>query len=449
MANSLKITSQEAANLQQIVAELCQRARAKGPCEVEVSASINRGYSVDVRLSDVDKLEYTHDTILSIVVYDGQQKGSASSTDLSARALSETLEKAWRIARFTGKDDCHGLPERDCLAFGYPDCDLYHPWNVSPSQAIELAKHAEEVGMSFDPQISNSEGVSVETTCYYHVLTNSQGFMGNYFTTQHHISCAFLANSPEGMERDYDYTVARDPRELLTPDQIAIEAARRTVARLNPRRVKTGKYPVIYRANVAKGLLGHFISAIQGERIYHKSSFLADSLGQSVLSPAMTLMERPHLQKGIGSAPFDQEGVATIEQAIVKEGILETYCLSSYSARKLGMLPTGHAGGVHNMECLSHHTLAFDVLLAEMGCGLLITDVMGQGVNLLTGDYSRGASGFWIENGKIAYPVSELTIAGNLQEMLHHIVAMGSDRDRRSSVITGSLWVDGMTVAGE
>lgn len=449
MSQSLTIAADEAASLQQTANDLIDQARAKGASGVEVSASISRGYSLEVRLGEVDKLEYTNDKGLGLTVYFGQQKGSASSSDLSQSALQQALDKACNIAEFTGEDSCAGIPEREHLAFNYPDCDLYHPWELTPQQAIELAKNCEQMGLDYDKQITNSEGVALDTSQGFRVFANSAGFSGGYYGSHHSLSCVLLANANQGMERDYYYTVARDPALLEAAESVAKQAAAKTIARLNPRKVKTGKYPVLMQADIARGVLGHLLSAIQGGQLYRKASFLLDSLGQQVLSPTITLQESPHLAKAIGSAPFDVEGGATHSRAIVSDGVLQTYCLSSYAARKLQLKPTGHAGGVHNVECISNDPRELSELLAQMKQGLLVTEVMGQGVNLVTGDYSRGASGFWVENGEIAYPVSEITIAGNLRDMLQKIIAVGTDVDRRGNVMTGSILFDAMTVAGE
>ena len=437
-------------DLQAIVQTLVKQAMDKGASGVEVSASTSVGYCIETRLGEVDKLEYTNDKGLGLTVYFDQQKGSAGSSDLSLDALNQVVEKACSIARHTGVDPCSGLPDPDRLAFNYPDCDLNYPWQLTPQQAIAMAIEGEKHGMAQDPRITNSEGVSVDTSQGFRVFANSAGFVGAYPASNHSLSCVLLATDPNGqMERDYSYTCARDPAELLPVNQIAAEAAEKTVARLGARRVKTGNYPVIFQAQAARGLLGHLIGAIQGSRIYRQSSYLVDKLNQPVISKQITLHEDPHEIKGLGSAPFDSEGVATQARDLVNEGILQTYCLGSYSARKLGLQTTGHAGGVRNVSVQTPNTLDFDALLNEMHQGLLITDVMGQGINLVTGDYSRGAAGFWIENGKIDYPVSEITLAGNLNDMFHQIAAVGNDVDKRGNIATGSLLISSMAVAGD
>lgn len=449
MSSSLTIAADEAAKLQQLVTDLVDHACRKGASQVEISAGIHRGYAVEIRLGAVDKLEYTHDHELSLTVYFDHHQGSAHTTDFSSTALEQALDKACNIARFTGSDPYAGLPEQAYLAFTYPDCDLYHPWDLLPPQAIELAKECEQIGLDYDQRITNSEGVALETNQGFQVLANSAGFIGSYHASRHYMNCVLLAESGQGMERDHNYTVARDPNLLESGYEVAKQAAEKTIARLNPQRIRTGKYPVLMQATVARSIFSHLLSAIQGGRLYRQTSFLLGSLGQLILPPEVTLQEVPHLAKAIGSAPFDLEGVRTQERALVKEGVLQSYCLNTYAARKLGMQPTGHAGGIHNIFCTANHLYTFPELLAKMQRGLLVTELMGDGVNLATGDYSRGAAGFWVEQGEIAYPVAEITIAGHLRDMFQHIVALGTDIDYRSSIITGSVLFDMMAVAGE
>ena len=449
-AKALALTSSEQEALQSKVQNLVDKAMQSGATEVEVSASQSRGYAVEVRLGEVDKLEYTDDKGLGLTVYFGQQKGSASSSDLSDAALDQILTKACSIAKYTGEDDCAGLPEKEHLAFDYPDCDLSYEWDLTPHDAIEFAKACEKHGMAQDKRINNSEGASIDTSQGFRVFANSAGFLGSYSGSRHSFSCVLLATGKDGnMERDYEYTVAHDPKDVLSSNWVAEQAARKTVARLDAKKIKTGSYPIIFQADVASGLIGHLLGAIQGSRLYRKSTYLLDALGKPVISPFITLHENPHLQKGIASAPFDGEGVRTTEKDLVKDGILQSYCLSSYSGRKLGMPTTGHASGTHNIEVQAQQTIDASDMLKQMHTGLLVTDVMGQGINMVTGDYSRGATGFWVENGEIVHPVSEITIAGNLQDMFTQIIAVGNDVDRRRGTVTGSMLVEAMTVAGE
>ena len=402
-----------------------------------------------MRLSEVDKLEYVQNKGMSITVYFEQRKGSAFCSDLQPDAVLAALQKACSFAKYASQDSYAGIPASRLLASEIPDCDLYHPWAITPEQAIEIARRCEALGLDMDPCLHNSEGASVDTYTHYGIVANSHGFLQGYPSTRHGLSCVLLGQKREGeMERDYAYTVARHAEDLLPEDLIAKEVAEKVLARLGARQVNTGQYPVLFRADVAKSLFKHLFSAISGSSLYRKASFLLDSVGKPILSKQFRILEHPHLKRGLGSQPFDAEGVKNTEKAIVEQGILQTYLLSSYSARKLALAATGHAGGVTNIQVLSEQTFSFDELLQSMGTGLLVTDVMGHGVNLVTGDYSRGASGFWVSNGKIQFPVSEITIAGNLRDMLSGIVALGNDTDKRSALHTGSVLIDKMTVAG-
>jgi len=448
MTQAIVINDQEAQDLIHTVTDLIKQAKTKGVTDIEVAASINRGYGVEVRLNEVDKLEYTNDKGLALTVYFGHRKGSASSSDFSSSALQTALEKACNIAHYTHEDPCVGMIEPEYLAHDYPNCDLYHTWDLSPQQAIEMAKECEQAGMASDSKITNSEGVSIDTTQGFKVFANSKDFVGSYYASQHQICAILLASENHLMERDYEFSVACDPSQLNSPMDIALKAAAKAVARLNPRRVSTGKYPILFKADVARGILGHLMSAIQGGRLYRQASFLQDSLGQQLLPIALTLEEKPHELKAIGSAPFDTEGAAVRRRELISNGILQTYCLDSYAARKLKMTPTGHSGGIHNVDCLCEQTYDLTEIFKTMQNGLLVTELMGQGVNLVTGDYSREASGFWIENGEIAYPVSGVTIAGNLREMLQQIIAVGNDVDKRGNIRTGSLLIESMILAG-
>jgi PmbA protein len=386
---------------------------------------------------------------MGITVYFGQRKGSASTADFSLDAVRATVAKACSIARFTAEDAASGLADAVLMTRAPLDLDLSHPWNVSADQAIEIAKACEAAALKFDARINNSEGASLGTHQGLHVYGNTHGFVGGYPTTSHTLSCVVLAGTGEDMQRDYWYSSSRDWRELEQAEAIGRESARRTIARLGPRRISTRRAPVLFVPEVARGLIGHFAAAIRGSSQYRQSSFLLNSAGQQVFPPGFSIAERPHIPKAMGSAPFDDEGVATHDRELVADGILTGYILSSYSARKLGLETTGNAGGTHNLLVAPTLAGGADALLSRLGTGLLVTELMGQGVNMVTGDYSRGAAGFWVENGSIQYPVAEITIAGNLSEMLKGIAAVGDDVDVRGGTRVGSILLQDMTIAGE
>ncbi|NOY67598.1 MAG: metalloprotease PmbA [Gammaproteobacteria bacterium] len=433
--------------LEGLVANALQLAQQKGASMAEAGMSFASGLNVTVRLGEVETLEYNRDRSLGITVFHGQHKGSASTSDWSDKALKDTVEAACAIAKHTGEDPHAGLADVDRLATNFPDLDLSHPWDVTAEQAIELAKECEDVARS-DKQISNSEGATVSTRTGLSVYGNTHGFLNGYAGTRHSMSCSLIAEDDAGMQRDYWYSIARDVTELETAEMIGKKAAQRTLSRLNSRRLKTGQVPVIFQAEVATGLFQHLISAISGGNLYRQSSFLLDHLGKKLFPEFINIQEQPHLRKALGSASYDSEGVATQPRFIIKNGVLEGYVLSSYSARKLGMETTGNAGGVHNLQVQSgEHNL--QGLLSTMDSGLLVTELMGQGINIVTGDYSRGAAGFWVEHGEIQYPVDEITIAGNLKDMFKQIVHVGNDIDKRGNIQTGSVLVENMMLAGE
>lgn len=435
------------AELIKIATDLLAQANRAGASQAEVMANTELGFSVHVRKAEVETIEHHRGRGLSLTVYFGHRSGSAVTSDLSPSALRTTLEKACNIARYTGDDPCSGLADADLMALDYPDLDLYHPWEIAPEQGIELAKECEFIAMNADKRITNSEGATVSTHAHWQIYANSHGFIGYYPSTYHSISCALIAQQGVEMQGDADYTCARDPQLLESVSRVAERACENTVRRVGARRISTRQVPVIFRADTARGLLGHFLSAISGGNLYRRSSFLLDQLGQAIFPSFIQIMERPHLPKAIGSAPFDSEGVRTLERHLVVNGILQGYVLGSYSARKLGMQSTGNANGAHNVFIESgDKDLAG--LLRTMGTGLLVTDLMGQGVNITTGHYSRGVFGYWVEQGEIQYPVQEVTIAGNLKDMFTNIVAVGSDVDRRGSIQTGSILLDSIKIAG-
>ena len=436
------------ATLQQLARDVLDHAQAKGASACEVDVSEGFGQSVTVRKGEVETIEYNRDKGVGITIYAGQRKGYASTSDFSAQALRDTVEAALNIARFTAEDDCAGLADKALMATDLPELDLYHPWDLSVESSIDLARRCEEAAFAASAKISNSEGASISTQQAQFVAANSLGFMGGYPTSRHYISCSVIAGEQDAMQRDDWYTTRRDASELDAPESVGATAARRAEARLGARRVKTGEVPVLFEAPLASTLLGSLVHAASGGALYRKSSFLVDHLGKRIFPEFVNIVERPHIKKGLGSSAFDNDGVATRDRDVVKGGVLEGYFLSTYSARKLGMQTTANAGGCHNLIIEpGEHDLAG--LLKQMGRGLLVTELLGQGVNYVNGDYSRGAAGYWVENGVIAYPVEEITIAGNLKDMFAGIVAVGRDVQIRGSRQTGSILIDRMTVAGE
>ncbi len=436
------------ATLQQLAEDVLRHARDKGATACEVDVSEGFGQSVGVRCDEVETIEFNRDKGIGISIYAGQRKGYASTSDFSPQALRETVEAALDIARFTAADDCAGLADAALLARDCPDLDLYHPWALTVEDAIETARRCEQAAFDASPLVSNSEGASVSTQEAQFVSANSLGFMGGYPTSRHYISCSVIAGEQDAMQRDDWYTTRRCAAELDDPVLVGRTAAERAVARLGGRKVRTGEYPVLFEASLAGGLLGSLVHAASGGALYRKSSFLIDHLGKRVMPDFVHIAERPHIPRGLGSASFDSDGVATHDRDVVVDGILQGYFLSVYTARKLGMQTTGNAGGSHNLV-IRPGELDLAGLLKAMNRGLLVTELLGHGINYVTGDYSRGAAGFWVENGRIAHPVEEITIAGNLKDMLAGIVAVGNDVLVRGSKQTGSIMVERMTVAGE
>jgi PmbA protein len=435
--------------LREVVASALSEAESTGASQAQADVSLQRGLTVTVRLGEVDTIEYHRDRGLSVTVYFGKSKGSASTADLRPSAVRETVVKASAIAQHTAADECAGLPDPETLAREIPDLDLYHPWDIEPEQAVQLARECEAAGLSCDAKLKNSEGATVTTHSGVRVHGNSLGFLAGFPSTSHSLSCALVAQERQDMQRDYWYTVARNPAALEPASVIGKRAAERALRRLGARRLTTRRAPVLYAPELARGVFGHFIGAISGTSQYRRSSFLLNAAGESVFPSFLNIIERPHLAQGLASSPFDAEGVVTRDRELVSAGVLQGYVLGSYSARKLGLKSTGNAGGIHNLLVSSAETGSFEELLRRMGTGLYVTELMGQGVNGVTGDYSRGASGFWVENGAIAFPVHEVTIAGNLREMMRSIVAVGSDVDVQGAVRTGSLLIGAMTIAGE
>jgi PmbA protein len=438
------------AQLTEVVSFTLEEARRQGASQSEADASVSRGLSVSVRLGEVDTLEYQRDRGLAVTVYFGKRKGSASTADLGRAAVLETVGKACAFARYTAEDPYAGLVEPEALARDIPDLDLDHAWELTPEHAIELARACEAAGLAVDTRVSNSEGGSVGTQRHTGVYGNSHGFLAGYSATSHSVSCSLIAEQGGEMQRDHWYSVARDPADLEDAARVGRIAGERALARLGARRLSTRKAPVAFTPDMARGLVGHFIGAIRGTSQYRKASFLLDAAGSQVFPAFLQMHERPHLPKGLASSPFDQEGAATHDRELVHDGVLDGYVLGSYSARRLGLKTTGNAGGIHNLiVTASDGGLGAEAFLARLGTGLLVTELMGQGVNGVTGDYSRGASGFWVERGAITHAVHEVTIAGNLKRMYLDIAAAGSDTDVRGAIRTPSLLVSELTIAGE
>jgi len=435
------------AELERVAAVVLDAARKGGATGAETDVSQGIGQSVTVRKGEVETIAYNRDKGVSVTVYLGQRRGHASSADFSDASIRDTVGKALAIARYTAEDPCAGLADPDRLARNWPDLDLYHPWSLAVDEAIELGREAEAAALAVDRRLTNSEGASVSRGESEFVYANSQGFRGGYRSSRHHIDVSVIGEDKDGMQRDFWYTAARSPRDLQRGSEVGRIAGERTARRLGARPLATIDCPVLFEAPEAADLIGAFVQAVSGGSLYRKSSFLLDSLGQEVFAPHVSMREEPHLPRGRGSAPFDAEGVATAARAIVERGVVRGYFLGSYAARKLGMSTTGNAGGSHNLV-VSHGDDDLPALMRRMGRGLLVTEQLGQGVNAVTGDFSRGAAGFWVEGGEIVHPVEEVTIAGNLREMYRDIVAIGRDVDRRGSRHTGSILIGRMRVGG-
>ncbi|MFW5443389.1 MAG: metalloprotease PmbA [Methylococcaceae bacterium] len=439
---------EEINRLKNIVQDILDAAEKQGATSAEAGLSVDNGLSVTARLGDVETIEHHCDQSLGVTVYIGKKKGSASTNDFSANSVEETVKAACSIAGFSSDDEYAGLPDKEMLATEFPDLDRNHPWDIDVQSAIDLAVECEDAARSYHAEISNSEGATVDSHQGIRVLGNSLGFLQGYQASRHSISCSVLGERDGNMQRDYWYSISRNAKNLESAKEIGIKAAEHTIKRLGARSLTTRQCPVLYSAEVASGLIGSLISAVSGGNLYRKSSFLLDALSTQIFPDFIRIHEQPYLKMALGSSAYDSEGVMTRTRDIVSEGVLQGYVLSSYSARKLGMKSTGNAGGVHNLT-LDSGKNDFTAMLKQLNTGLLVTELMGQGVNGVTGDYSRGASGFWVENGEIQYPVEEITIAGNLKDMYKNIVSVGNDVDYRSNIRTGSILIEQMSIAGE
>ncbi len=433
-------------SLNSLLSKAVEYARINGADQVEVAASNDKGYSVTARLGEVETVEHHNQRAMGVTVYRGKAKGSASTNIVTQEAINRTIDSALEIAKFTAEDECSGLADAELMACDYPQLDLDHPWAIEPDKALQQAIRCEEVARD-DKRIVNSEGASVSSISTQLSYANSHGFVGEYRGTRHSVSCSVIAGDDKGMQRDYWYSVDRNANNLEGIESIGAMARERTVRRLGGRGMKTCSAPILFEPTLARSLVGHLFSAISGGALYREASFLLDSINKQILPDWLSITEDPHMMGGLGSVPFDNEGVRTQSRNVVEQGVLQGYVLSSYSARKLGMQTTGNAGGVHNVR-MTDSGKSPQELLKDMGKGLLVTELIGHGVNTVTGDYSRGASGFWVENGEIQYPVEEITIAGNLTDIFMNIAAIGNDVDGRGNIQCGSILVENMTIAG-
>lgn len=432
---------------QQINEFIFSTAKTLGVDQAEFAISANKGFSVSVHNGDVETVEYHQDKILEMTVYVNNRVGTSSISDLRLDAVKKALETAYHIAKFTDSDAQAGIADKDELAFHYPQLDIYTPWNITVDEAIKLGVECEAIALATDKRILSAEETAIRTAEGFHFYANSHGFCGHFADTRHEISCITIAKQKDEMQRDYSYTIASNPKDLSAIDTIAKDAAKKSVHRLGARKITTQKVPVIFQAEEARSLFGHFLAAISGRNIYRKSSFLIDKIGENIFPEFISLHEEPHLAHGLGSAPFDNDGVPTRHNKLIERGRLNQYVLSVYTARKLGMKTTGNAGGVHNL-IVPHGNKDLSALIKTLPRGMLVTELLGQGVNIVSGDYSRGASGFWIENGEIVYPLDEVTLAGNLKDMFLHIQEIANDVDVRGNIRTGSVLIEGLTVAG-
>ena len=434
--------------IKQMSEDVLKVAKRLGASSAEAELSLSIGQNVSVRMGEVENIEYNRDKGMSVTVYFGKQKGHASTSDMSPQALADTVAAACNIAKYTAQDEFCGLADPELMATDIQDLDLHHPWDISVDEAIEIARICEAAALGVDSRITNSEGASVSTGTGFFAYSNSHGFTGGYSSSRHGVSCSVIAESGGSMQRDYWYSTARAAEDLQSAVDIGTVAGERTVRRLNAKKIKTCQVPVLFEAPLASGLISTLISAISGGNLYRKSSFLLDSLGKQIASPLLNIYEDPFIKKGLASSPFDNEGVATKARQLVQDGVLQGYVLSSYSARKLGMKTTGNAGGNHNLM-IRPGANDFAGLLKQMGTGLVVTELLGHGMNMVTGDYSRGAAGFWVENGMIVHPVEEITIASNMVDMLKMITGIGNDVLVQGSKQVGSILIERMTVAAD
>ena len=449
----MSITTKAALQAQELelreAVEFALQIAKKAGAEAEVGVTKVSGLSVSTRLMNTENIEFNNDGSLGISVYLGQRKGNASTSDLQPKSIQQAVESALGIAKYTSEDECAGLADKDLMAFDAPDLDLYHEAHISVDEAVEIAKTAEESALNVSERIVNSEGATFNSHSGVRVYGNTHGMLQSYLSSRYSLSCSVIAAYEEQLERDYEYTVSRELDALSSPIWVGQQAAIKAEDRLNPQKIATCEVPVIFYNEVATGLIGHLAGAISGGALYRKSSFLLDKLGTQVLPSWFEISERPHLRKQLASSAFDSEGVRTQDREIITDGILQTYLMTSYSGRKMGLPSTGHAGGIHNWLVKPNRSGGLNTLLAEMGTGLLVTEFLGSAINPVTGEYSRGAAGFWVENGEAQYPVAEITIAGQLQEMYQQIIAVGDDIEHRSNIQTGSILLEKMKVSGQ
>ena len=449
----MSITTKAALQAQELelreAVEFALQIAKKAGAEAEVGVTKVSGLSVSTRLMNTENIEFNNDGSLGISVYLGQRKGNASTSDLQPKSIQQAVESALGIAKYTSEDECAGLADKNLMAFDAPDLDLYHEAHISVDEAVEVAKTAEESALNVSERIVNSEGATFNSHSGVRVYGNTHGMLQSYLSSRYSLSCSVIAAYEEQLERDYEYTVSRELDALSSPIWVGQQAAIKAEDRLNPQKIATCEVPVIFYNEVATGLIGHLAGAISGGALYRKSSFLLDKLGTQVLPSWFEISERPHLRKQLASSAFDSEGVRTQDREIITDGILQTYLMTSYSGRKMGLPSTGHAGGIHNWLVKPNRSGGLNTLLAEMGTGLLVTEFLGSAINPVTGEYSRGAAGFWVENGEVQYPVAEITIAGQLQEMYQQIIAVGDDIEHRSNIQTGSILLEKMKVSGQ
>ncbi len=424
-----------------------EKILAKGASDAEVSTGLYSGVCINSRLKKLENVEYNKEKGITVTAYFGNKKGTASTTDINKKSVDDTINAACNIAKMVYEDIYSGLAPTELMAFNYPDLDLYHPWEISVNYLIERAIECESYALDLDDRVTNSEGVSVSTSQSYNIYSNTNGFLGHYPSSKHRTSCILVAGEDTNMQRDYYYTVSRDLRSLESSVEVAKKAVKKTVQRLKPQKLTTRKSPIIFHADIASSLFGCVISAISGSNQYKKSSFLHNTIGLQVLPSWLTMQEKPHLKRGLGSHPFDAEGVMTREKYFIENGIVKNYVLDSYTARRLSLETTGNASGINNLY-INNQDISFPDLLSKMNAGLLVTELLGHGINIVTGDYSQGAVGFWVENGEIKYPVDEITIAGNLHDMLSNIISISNDADHRKNILVGSTLVEEMTIAG-